>query len=112
MGIESAEKKETPINIRAKASQWELIDMGASLLSKSRTEVVLDAVCREAEEVLLDQRLFVLDEERFSAFIDAMEKPVAANERLHALLDRKSPRESGDQNCWFPSILSRSTGRT
>ncbi len=112
MGIENAEKKETSINSRAKASQRELIDMVASLLSKSRTEVVLNAVCREAEEVSLGQRLFVLDEERFSAFLDAMEKSVAVNERLHALLDGKSPRESGDQNRWFPSILSRSTGRT
>lgn len=93
MRIERAEVKETPINIRAKASQRELIDMAANLLSKSRTDFVLDAACREAEEVLLDQRLFVLDEKRFSAFIDAMEKPVAANERLHALLARKSPWE-------------------
>ncbi|TKI08853.1 type II toxin-antitoxin system TacA family antitoxin [Martelella alba] len=93
MRSERAEVKETPINIRAKASQRELIDMAASLLSKSRTDFVLDAACREAEEVLLDQRLFVLDEERFSAFIDAMEKPVASNERLHALLDKKSPWE-------------------
>ncbi|XBS71841.1 DUF1778 domain-containing protein [Acerihabitans sp. KWT182] len=91
MRIERIEVKETPINIRAKASQRELIDMAANLLSKSRTDFVLDAACREAEEVLLDQRLFVLDEERFSAFIDAMEKPVADNERLHALMDRKSP---------------------
>ena len=65
--------------------------MAASVLSKSRTEVVLNAVGREAEEVLLDQRLFELDEERFNAFINAMEKSVAVNERLHALLDRKSP---------------------
>ncbi len=85
--------KETPINIRAKASQRELIDMAANLLSKSRTDFVLDAACREAQEVLLDQRLFVIDEERFSAFIDAIEKPVSVNERLHALLDRKSPWE-------------------
>ncbi|WP_413742254.1 DUF1778 domain-containing protein [Sodalis sp. RH15] len=85
--------KETPINIRAKSSQRELIDMAASLLSKSRTEFVLDAACRAAEEVLLDQRLFMIDEERFSAFINALEKPVSANERLHALLDRKSPWE-------------------
>ncbi|MCI4209838.1 DUF1778 domain-containing protein, partial [Dickeya dianthicola] len=47
------ETKETPINIRAKASQRELIDVAAKLLSKSRTEFILDAACREAEDVLL-----------------------------------------------------------
>lgn len=81
--------------------------MAASVLSKSRTEVVLNAVGREAEQVLLDQRLFELDEERFNAFINAMEKSVAVNERLHALLDRKSPWEQRYLNCWFSSILSR-----
>ncbi len=67
--------------------------MAANMLSKSRTDFVLDAACRAAEEVLLDQRLFMIGEERFSAFINALEKPVSANARLHALLDRKSPWE-------------------
>ncbi|MBI0500576.1 DUF1778 domain-containing protein, partial [Dickeya dianthicola] len=57
------ETKETPINIRAKASQRELIDVAAKLLSKSRTEFILDAACREAEDVLLDQRLFLVNDE-------------------------------------------------
>ncbi|MCW2479975.1 DUF1778 domain-containing protein [Candidatus Symbiopectobacterium sp. NZEC135] len=87
------EAKETPINIRAKASQRELIDVAAKLLSKSRTDFILEAACREAEEVLLDQRLFLVDEAQFDAFMTALEKPVATNERLHALLDRKSPWE-------------------
>lgn len=87
------EAKETPINIRAKASQRELIDIAAKLLSKSRTDFILEAACREAEEVLLDQRLFLVDEAQFDAFMNALEKPVATNERLHALLDRKSPWE-------------------
>ncbi len=93
MRIDRAEVKETPINIRAKASQRELIDMAVSLLSQSRTDFVLDTACREAEEVLLDQCLFVVDEAQFSTFFDAIAKPVVANERLHALLDRKSPWE-------------------
>lgn len=87
------EAKETPINIRAKASQRELIDIAAKLLSKSRTDFILEAACREAEEVLLDQRLFLVDEAQFDAFMNALEKPVATNGRLHALLDRKSPWE-------------------
>ncbi|MFP1789453.1 DUF1778 domain-containing protein [Lonsdalea quercina] len=87
------EVKETPINIRAKASQRELIDVAARLQSKSRTDFILEAACREAEEVLLDQRLFLADDSQFDAFIAALEKPVATNERLRALLDRTSPWE-------------------
>ena len=48
------ESKETPINIRAKASQRDLIDMAANLVAKSRTDFMLDAACREAQDILLD----------------------------------------------------------
>ncbi|WP_373921120.1 type II toxin-antitoxin system TacA family antitoxin, partial [Escherichia coli] len=37
------ESKEAPINIRAKASQRDLIDMAANLVAKSRTDFMLDA---------------------------------------------------------------------
>ncbi|RNM25489.1 DUF1778 domain-containing protein [Dickeya undicola] len=87
------ETKETPINIRAKASQRELIDVAAKLLSKSRTEFILDAACREAEDVLLDQRLFLVNDEQYDAFIQVLESPVTDNPRVNALLNRKSPWE-------------------
>ncbi|OOC15371.1 hypothetical protein BM451_01705 [Dickeya dadantii] len=87
------ETKEMPINIRAKASQRELIDVAAKLLSKSRTEFILDAACREAEDVLLDQRLFLVNDEQYDAFIQVLESPVADNPCVNALLNRKSPWE-------------------
>ena len=37
-------------------------------LRKSRTEFVLDTMREAAERVLLDQRLFNVDETRFNAF--------------------------------------------
>ena len=46
------ENKESPINIRAKASQKELIDIAAHLLSKSRTDFILEATSSKAEDVL------------------------------------------------------------
>ncbi|GKV91710.1 hypothetical protein PEC301619_36920 [Pectobacterium carotovorum subsp. carotovorum] len=42
------ETKEARITIRAKASQRDLIDMAANLVSKSRTDFMLEAACREA----------------------------------------------------------------
>ncbi|RRZ43543.1 DUF1778 domain-containing protein, partial [Klebsiella pneumoniae] len=53
--------REAPINIRAKTSQRDLIDMAASLVSKSRTDFMLEVACREAQDILLDQRLFLLN---------------------------------------------------
>ncbi len=42
------ETKEARITIRAKASQRDLIDMAANFVSKSRTDFMLEAACREA----------------------------------------------------------------
>ncbi len=69
------ESKEAPINIRAKASQRDLIDMAANLVAKSRTDFMLDAACREAQDILLDQRLFILDDEQYDAFLAARTPP-------------------------------------
>jgi uncharacterized protein (DUF1778 family) len=59
--------REAPINIRAKTSQRDLIDMAANLVSKSRTDFMLEVACREAQDILLDQRLFLLDDKQFAS---------------------------------------------
>lgn len=87
------ETKESPINIRAKASQKELIDIAAHLLSKSRTDFILEAACSKAEDVLLDQCLFLIDDEQINAFNHAIEASFDSNEKIQALLSRKSPWE-------------------
>ncbi|NOZ37146.1 MAG: DUF1778 domain-containing protein, partial [Gammaproteobacteria bacterium] len=45
----------------------------------------------EAENVLLDQRLFLADEDAFKAFQTLLDAPVAENEALRYLLNQKSP---------------------
>lgn len=84
-------KRETPINLRALPAQRDLIDRARQLTDKSRTEFVLQAACREAESTLLDQRLFVLDEQRFAAFEDALDAPVKDNPALRRLMNTPAP---------------------
>ena len=79
------------VNIRIEPRQRDLIDRAAAVAGKSRSAFMLDAVTRSAEDVLLDQRLFDLDPERFRAFIDALDAPVPDNPRLRALLAREAP---------------------
>ena len=43
---------------------------------------------RQAIDVLLDQRLFVLDADRYDAFMDALDNPPAPGPKLRALLSR------------------------
>ena len=72
--LERASPTET-INLRASAEQKALIDRAARCLCKSRTEFVLDTMREAAENVLLDQRLFSLDEATFSAFEAMLDAP-------------------------------------
>ncbi|HHJ4503217.1 DUF1778 domain-containing protein [Raoultella ornithinolytica] len=87
--------REAPINIRAKTSQRDLIDMAANLVSKSRTDFMLEVACREAQDILLDQRLFLLDDKRFASFMEELDAPMTAERqaRIDNLMNRKSPWE-------------------
>ena len=82
-----------PINLRALNSQRSLIDRAATLLGKNRSDFMLETACREAENVLLDQRLFGLNEADFDAFMTALDAPVKDNPALRNLMTHKAPWE-------------------
>jgi uncharacterized protein (DUF1778 family) len=87
------QQRNCPINIRALESQRELIDKAASYKKTSRSDFILESACREAKNVLLDQRLFLVDDDTYQAFVDLLESPVRENLELKALLKSKSPWE-------------------
>ncbi|HEY5721804.1 MAG TPA: DUF1778 domain-containing protein [Allosphingosinicella sp.] len=76
------------INLRIEAQTRQLIDDAAAVLGKTRTEFMIDSARTLAIDVLLDQRLFVLDPGRFDAFVEALDNPPAPGPRLRALLRR------------------------
>jgi uncharacterized protein (DUF1778 family) len=79
------------INLRATGKQKTLIDRAAASLGRSRSDFMLEAACREAEEVLLDRRYFVVPEEAFNKFIALLDRPPADNPKLRRLLRSKAP---------------------
>ena len=85
------------INLRADHARRTLIDKAASVLGKNRSEFMLDAACREAASVLVDQRFFGLDAKRFQQFSEALDKPASSNPRLSRLLSRKAPWDPRDR---------------
>jgi uncharacterized protein (DUF1778 family) len=87
---ETGRRGET-INLRASRRQKELIDQAAEALGRSRSDFMLDTVCREAEAVLLDRRYFVLSEEAFQRFTAMLDKPPKDNPKLRRLLETKPP---------------------
>lgn len=76
------------INLRIDARSRQLIDEAAAVLGKTRTEFMLESARREAIDVLLDQRFFLLDEERYDAFARVLDEPPAPGPKLRSLLRR------------------------
>jgi len=85
--------KTAPINMRVEPSQQALLTKAAALVHKDRSAFILDVACREAENVLLDQRLFQLNKTDFEDFEAALAAPVPENVQLKALLQEPSPWE-------------------
>ncbi|NJL52600.1 MAG: DUF1778 domain-containing protein [Hydrococcus sp. SU_1_0] len=50
------------VNLRIDEVRKNLIDEAAKLQGKSRTEFMVEAAFREAEQVILDQKIYILDE--------------------------------------------------
>ena len=77
------------INIRVSPEMLGLIDRAARVFGKTRTNFILDTVRQAAEDAILDQRLFLLDETQWQAFNKALDAPMAENAQLQSLLARK-----------------------
>jgi uncharacterized protein (DUF1778 family) len=76
------------INLRIESHTRQLIDDAAAILGKTRTEFMIESARRQAIDVLLDQRLFVLDPQRYDAFMHALDNPPAPGPKLRSLLRR------------------------
>jgi len=84
----SAGEAKGSINLRIETQTRRLIDDAAAVLGKTRTEFMIDSARRQAIDVLLDQRLFVLDPDGYAAFVDALDTPPAPGPKLRALMAR------------------------
>lgn len=55
-------EKQKVVNLRIDEVRRNLIDEAAKLQGKSRTEFMVEAAYKEAEQTILDQKIFILDE--------------------------------------------------
>jgi uncharacterized protein (DUF1778 family) len=74
------------LGLRTTPAQAALIQRAAEVTRKSVTEFVLSSVCEKAEQTLLDQRFFMVDEQTWLAFKDALEKPAKAKKAMQSLM--------------------------
>jgi uncharacterized protein (DUF1778 family) len=82
------------INIRIKPADRALIDQAAAAQGKKRSEFMLEASRRAAEETLLDRTLLRVDAATFARFVELLDRPPQANEGLRKLLLQKAPWEA------------------
>ena len=85
--------KTASINMRVEPAQQALLTKAAAVLHLDRSTFILDVACREAQNILLDQRLFQLDDEQFNTFEKALDEPLADQDNLKQLLSEPSPWE-------------------
>ena len=63
------------VNLRVREDIRDLIDQAAQGLGKSRSEFMIDAARRAAEEVLLDQTLVRVDPKTYEHFLSVLDQP-------------------------------------
>jgi uncharacterized protein (DUF1778 family) len=85
--------KRQTLNLRIKAEERDLIDRAAHAAGKNRTEFILDATRRAAEETLLDRVLLRVDSDAFAAFRARLDAPPQPNERLCKTMQSVPPWE-------------------
>ncbi|HAT4500977.1 MULTISPECIES: DUF1778 domain-containing protein [Pantoea] len=81
--------RDKQINIRATDEERAVIDYAASLVNKNRTDFIIERAVHEAQNIILDQRVFILDDERYQEFIRQLEAPVQNVEGRQRLMDVK-----------------------
>ena len=90
----TAQAPRETLNIRIKPELRGLIDRAAGVLGKTRTDFVLEASRRAAEEALLDRTTFTVSDAEFRAFVALLDAPPADNERLRKLMRSTLPWET------------------
>jgi uncharacterized protein (DUF1778 family) len=83
------------LNLRIKADLRGLIDRAARLAGKNRTDFVLDAARRAAEDALLDRTVFSVSSKAYAEFLARLDATPRPNDRLRRTMKGPAPWERG-----------------
>ena len=79
------------LNLRIKPELRGLIDRAAQLAGKNRSEFVLEAARRAAEDALLDRTVFGVSRKAYAEFLKRLDAPPRPNERLRRTMKAQAP---------------------
>ena len=79
------------LNLRIPAAERNLIDRAAASTGKTRTDFILEAARRAAEDALLDRALTVVSPQAYAKFLERLEQPAQPNDRLKKTMRAQAP---------------------
>ena len=89
----AAVSKTERIDVRVSPAAKNTLQMAASQVNKTVSQFILDAGLIAAAETLEDRRSFVLDKQRWNAFLRLLDRPARIKPRLAQLLAQRSVLE-------------------
>lgn len=92
-----ANATETPavhaVNLRVRTETRALIDRAAKALGRTRSDFMIEAARRAAEEAILDQAVITVSREKYDAFLAILDRPAQPNEKLIKSMRTPAPWE-------------------
>lgn len=88
-----AEGHKKAINLRVRDETRALIDRAAHAQGRSRSDFMIEAARRAAEEAILDLTVIVTDRARYERFLALLDRPPESNEKLRKLMRTPAPWE-------------------
>ena len=79
------------LNLRIPPEERNLIDRAAEAAGKTRTDFILSAARRAAEDTLLDRAILSVTPEAYAEFLARLDAPAQPNERLRATMQTPAP---------------------
>ena len=92
VSVREGAKRDT-LNLRIRPEVRGLIDRAAELVGKNRTDFVLDAARRAAEDALMERTVFAFHAKAHRAFVARLDAPPKPNRRLRKSLQTPAPWE-------------------
>ncbi len=81
------------VNLRVRNDTRALIDHAARAQGRSRSDFMIEAARRAAEEAILDQTVILTDQAGYDRFLALLDRPPETNERLRKLMQTRAPWE-------------------
>lgn len=82
------------VNLRIREETRALIDRAARAQGRSRSDFMIEAARRAAEDAILDQTVIVTDRASYGRFLEMLDRPPQSNETLRQLMQTPAPWES------------------